>query len=63
MGRFAASPEAAARVIEHTVAAERPRTGYPFTFAARFLMALRRWLPDRAFDGFLRTRFPASMVR
>ena len=28
-------------------------------FAARTLMALRRWLPDRAFDGFLRTQFPS----
>ncbi|TMA98580.1 MAG: SDR family NAD(P)-dependent oxidoreductase, partial [Deltaproteobacteria bacterium] len=48
MGRFAADPEAVARVIERAIAAERPRTRYPVTFAARFLMGLRRWLPDRA---------------
>jgi len=60
MGRLAAGPEAVARVIERAISAERPRTRYPITFAARFLMALRRWLPDRAFDGFLRTQFPAS---
>jgi len=63
MGRFAADPEAVARVIERAIAAERPRTRYPVTFAARFLMGLRRWLPDRAFDGFLRTQFPVSATR
>jgi len=42
MGRFAAGPEAVACVIEHAMTAERPRTRYPVTFAARFLMALRR---------------------
>src|SRR5438105_7809903 len=60
MGRLAAEPEAVAQVIERAIAVERPRTRYPVTFAARFLMGLRRWLPDRAFDGFLRTQFPAS---
>jgi NAD(P)-dependent dehydrogenase (short-subunit alcohol dehydrogenase family) len=62
MGRFAADPDAVARVIEHAISASRPRTRYPVTVAARVLMGLRRWLPDRAFDGFLRTQFapPAS---
>ena len=60
MGRLAAGPEAVAQVIERAITAGRPRTRYPVTFAARFLMALRRWLPDRAFDGFLRTQFPAA---
>jgi len=60
MARFAAEPEAVARVIEKAITASRPRTRYPVTFAARFLMGLRRWLPDRAFDGFLRTQFPQS---
>ncbi len=63
MGRLAAEPAAVARVIERAITADRPRTRYPITFAARFLMALRRWLPDRAFDGFLRTQFPASATR
>src|SRR5437588_696603 len=63
MGRFAAGPEAVAHVIERAIAAVRPRTRYPVTFAARFLMGLRRWLPDRAFDGFLRTQFPVSAAR
>jgi NAD(P)-dependent dehydrogenase (short-subunit alcohol dehydrogenase family) len=58
MAAFAAPPEAVARVIERAITAERPRTRYPVTVAARFLMGLRRWLPDRAFDAFLRTQFP-----
>jgi short-subunit dehydrogenase len=58
MGRFAAEPVAVAYVIEKAISAERPRTRYPVTLAARVLMGLRRWLPDRAFDGFLRTQFP-----
>ena len=58
MARLAAGPEAVAQVIEKAITASRPRTRYPVTFAARFLMRLRRWLPDRAFDAFLRTQFP-----
>jgi NAD(P)-dependent dehydrogenase (short-subunit alcohol dehydrogenase family) len=63
MGRFAAGPEAVARVIERAISAERPRTRYPVTAAARILMGLRRWLPDRAFDGFLRTQFAPPAAR
>jgi NAD(P)-dependent dehydrogenase (short-subunit alcohol dehydrogenase family) len=59
MGRLAAGPEAVARVIEKAITAARPKTRYPVTFAARFLMGLRRWLPDRAFDAFLGTQFKA----
>src|SRR5262249_26894129 len=58
MGRLAAGPEAGAGGIEQAISAERPRARDVVTFAGRFLMALRRWLPDRAFDGFLRTQFP-----
>src|SRR5207249_8733890 len=58
MAAMAAGPEAVARVIETAITAARPKTRYPITFAARGLMAIRRWLPDRAFDAFLRTRFP-----
>jgi short-subunit dehydrogenase len=57
MGRFAAGPEAVAHVIERAITATRPATRYTVTAAARMLMGLRRWLPDRAFDAFLRTQF------
>ncbi len=56
MAALAGTPEAVAAVIEKAVATSRPRTRYKVTFAARFLMGLRRWLPDRAFDAFLRTQ-------
>ena len=58
MARFAAPPDAVAEVIETAISAASPKTRYKVTVAARFLMGLRRWLPDRAFDAFLRTQFP-----
>lgn len=57
MAMMAAGPEAVAQVIEKAITARKPKTRYPVTVAARFLMGLRRWLPDRAFDAFLRTQF------
>jgi NAD(P)-dependent dehydrogenase (short-subunit alcohol dehydrogenase family) len=57
MAMMAAGPEAVAAVIEKAVTANRPKSRYPVTVAARFLMGLRRWLPDRAFDAFLATQF------
>ena len=57
MAMMAAGPEAVAQVIEKAITVRKPKTRYPVTIAARFLMGLRRWLPDRAFDAFLRTQF------
>ena len=60
-GRLAAladGPEAVAKAIERSLAARRPRTRYVVTAGARLMIGLRRWLPDRAFDAFLRTQFP-----
>ncbi len=56
---LAAEPDAVAKVIEKCITAPRPRSRYPITLGARFLIKLRRWLPDRAFDAFLRTQFPS----
>lgn len=58
MAMVAAGPEAVARVIERAIVARKPRARYPVTDAARLLMGLRRWMPDSAFDAFLRTQFP-----
>ncbi len=58
MARFAAPPDAVAAVIEAAIASAHPKTRYKVTLAARVLMGLRRVLPDRAFDAFLRTQFP-----
>jgi NAD(P)-dependent dehydrogenase (short-subunit alcohol dehydrogenase family) len=57
LAAFAKGPEAVAATIEKAITAQRPRSRYAITAAARGLMALRRWLPDRAFDAFLRTQF------
>ncbi len=59
MGKLAGTPDDVAEVIERAITAARPRTRYPVTFAARFLMGVRRWLPDRAFDAMLATQFPS----
>ena len=56
MAAFSGSPESVAAVIATAINASRPRTRYKVTLAARVLMGLRRWLPDRAFDAFLRTQ-------
>ena len=45
LGRLAAGPEAVARVIERALTANRPRTRYPVTGAARVMLFLRRWPP------------------
>lgn len=57
MAILAGEPEDVAKVIERAATARRPRTRYPVTLGARLLMGMRRWLPDRAFDAFLRTQF------
>ena len=58
MAAFAAGPEAVAKVIEKAITTRRPRTRYLITLGAHVLVRLRRVLPDRAFDAFLRTQFP-----
>ena len=57
LGRFAAGPEAVAAVIERAITVSKPKTRYPVTAAAHLILGLRRWLPDRSFDAFLRTQF------
>jgi NAD(P)-dependent dehydrogenase (short-subunit alcohol dehydrogenase family) len=58
-GRLAVSADDVAAVITRAATARRPRARYPVGTLARGLFALRRWLPGRAFDAFLRTQFPA----
>ncbi len=57
MSVAAGDADSVARAIERGITAGRPRTRYPITAAARSMMFLRRWLPDRAFDAFLRTQY------
>jgi NAD(P)-dependent dehydrogenase (short-subunit alcohol dehydrogenase family) len=56
MAKMAGTPESVAGVIEHAIGVEHPRTRYRITAVARIMIALRRILPDRAFDAFLRTQ-------
>lgn len=58
ISRLGGPPEAVAGVVERAVSADRPRARYPVTPSARLLMTLRRLLPDRAWDAFLRRQFP-----
>jgi hypothetical protein len=53
-----AGPEAVAAAIERAATTPRPRTRYVVTPAAHVLVRMRRYLPDRAFDAFLRLQFP-----
>jgi NAD(P)-dependent dehydrogenase (short-subunit alcohol dehydrogenase family) len=58
ISRFGAGPEAVARAIERAISARRPRPRYKVTASARIVLGLRRLLPDRAWDSFLRAQFP-----
>lgn len=55
----AAGPESVARVVERAIAARRPRTRYAVPAAARVFIVSRRWLPDRAWDAFMRRLLPS----
>lgn len=57
--RLGGGPETVAAAIEKAITKKRPRTRYPVTPSARFLMTQRRLLPDRAWDKFVGTQFPS----
>ena len=63
MAMLAAGPEAVAKVIEKAITVRKPKTRYPVTAAARLMMGLRRWLPDRVFDAVLGTQIPRPVPR
>ncbi|HXJ36639.1 MAG TPA: oxidoreductase [Candidatus Eisenbacteria bacterium] len=63
MAVAAGTPESVAQAILRAITASRPKTRYPITAAARTMMFLKRWLPDRAFDAFLGTQFPHPRPR
>jgi len=52
--RHAVPPDKVAESIEHALTASRPRTRYVVGRDARMQLALRRLLPDRAFDAAVR---------
>jgi NAD(P)-dependent dehydrogenase (short-subunit alcohol dehydrogenase family) len=57
LAAFAGEPADVARAIERAVTSQKPRTRYPVTAAAHLLTRLRKVLPDRAFDAFLRSQY------
>lgn len=54
------SPEQVARVIVAAAEADRPRTRYKVGAIAHLLPALRRRLPDRAWDAMMARQFPMT---
>ena len=58
MARFAAEPDAVARVIQRAISSPRPRSRYVVTIGARAMILARRLLPDRAFDALIGAQFP-----
>lgn len=51
------TPEAVADAIVDAATARRPKTRYKVGIAAHMLPAMRRWLPDRAYDAVWRRAF------
>jgi NAD(P)-dependent dehydrogenase (short-subunit alcohol dehydrogenase family) len=58
-GRFAVTPEKVADAVDRAVQARRPKARYPVGPLARGALAMRRMLPDAAFDRFVAQQFPA----
>jgi len=54
MARLTSTPEDIATVISEAVTTARPRTRYLINPVAKFAVALKRGLPDRAHDAVLR---------
>lgn len=53
----ATEPHVVATTIAKAVTARRPQTRYATPFSAKFIVGLRRMLPDRAFDAVIRSVF------
>jgi len=56
--KLGGGPETVAATIERAITADRPRTRYAVTPSAHLFIWLRRLLPDRAWDAFVRTVYP-----
>ncbi|KAB8169788.1 SDR family NAD(P)-dependent oxidoreductase [Streptomyces sp. 3MP-14] len=57
-GSLLVEPEDVARAVVRAAEARRPRARYRVGLLARTTIQLRRVLPDRAFDAFVRRQFP-----
>ena len=54
MAKRSSPPEVIAKTVTKAAEAHQPKTRYAAGFGAKPLMFLRRWLPDRTFDAFIR---------
>jgi NAD(P)-dependent dehydrogenase (short-subunit alcohol dehydrogenase family) len=59
LARLGGTPDDVARVVERALTSPDPRARYTVTPSAGFLIGLRRMLPDRLWDAFLRSSFPS----
>jgi NAD(P)-dependent dehydrogenase (short-subunit alcohol dehydrogenase family) len=59
LGRFTTDADDVAATVERVVRARWPRARYPVGLPARGMLLLRRMLPARLLDGFVRAQFPA----
>ena len=50
--RFGAGPEAVAETIEKAITTARPKTRYPVTPSAHMMLAARKIMTDRMWDGY-----------
>ncbi|MGB3635588.1 MAG: oxidoreductase [Rubrobacteraceae bacterium] len=62
LARLGGGPETVAETIEKAITSEKPRARYPVTPSAWLLMGVRKVLPDRAWDAFVRSQFPQPGV-
>jgi short-subunit dehydrogenase len=54
MAKRSSPPEVIAKTVTKAVTARRPKTRYAVGSGAKPLIFIRRWLPDRAYDAFIR---------
>jgi NAD(P)-dependent dehydrogenase (short-subunit alcohol dehydrogenase family) len=57
-GRMAVTPDKVAEAIEQAISARRAKARYEVGLLAKGSLKLRRYLPDRLFDGFVHSQFP-----
>jgi NAD(P)-dependent dehydrogenase (short-subunit alcohol dehydrogenase family) len=63
LARLGSTADDIARVIVRAASARRPRTRYLINAVAKSIVALSRWLPDRAYDAALRRQYGLPPVK
>jgi NADP-dependent 3-hydroxy acid dehydrogenase YdfG len=59
LAKLGGGPDTVAKVIERAITRRRPKTRYRVTPSARIVIAQRRLMPDRMWDGVMRSQFPS----